>query len=211
MVVVRALGWFAPLLSLLVAAPAFAQANPLPGRLSMDGVVRASAIVDSVFLDRTKPAGDVEGGDWASYLLARLGAGPIPDSVGIEVAVDTAEIEVRGRLQDLPEETRVLLGPVARMVDSNTVIVATVLMQRTGPQILRFWLRGLTVGGLPMPEFVLASMMASVGRQYPALTKSGRDLYVQVPADAVVSLGVGSVHLGIGDTAPGAGAGRPPQ
>ena len=169
----------------------------------MEGVVRAGAVVDSVFLDRTTSGGEIDGGDWASYLLVRLGAGQIPDSIGIEIAIDTARIEVRGRLQDLPEETRALLGPVANMVDSNSMIVAVVLLQRTGPEVVRFWLKGLTVNGFPFPDFLLAPMMASVGRQYPALTKSGRDLYVQVPRDGLMSLGEGSVRLGIAGVAPG--------
>jgi hypothetical protein len=89
-----------------------------PGRLSKDGVVRATATVDSVFVARTLKAGKVEGGDWASYLLARLGAGPIPDTLAIEVAIDTTHIEVHGRLQDLPIVARRLLGPLASMVES---------------------------------------------------------------------------------------------
>jgi hypothetical protein len=157
-------------------------------RLSADGVVRAAAMVDSVFLDRTRLEGYVAPGDWASYMLARLGAGPIPDSLGIVVAIDTAHIEVRGRLQDLPAESRALLGPLANAVDSTTMIVADILYQRTGKQVARFWLRRLIVNGFPFPEFLLAPMMARVGRQYPELTKSGRDLYVQIPADAAITL-----------------------
>ena len=57
------------------AAPGTGQA-PSPGHLSNDGVLRASSQVDSVFVARTKADGRVDGGDWASYLLARLGAGP---------------------------------------------------------------------------------------------------------------------------------------
>lgn len=200
-------------LSLLLAAPlsmAAAQTNPLPGRLSMDGVLRASAVVDSVFVDRHVSAGAIDGGDWASYLLARLGAGQIPDSLGIMVGIDTARIEVRGRMQDLPEETRALLGPMARMVDSNTVISADVAVERTGPQVVRFWLRSLSVNGFALPEFLLGQMMASVGRQYPALTRTGRDLYVQVPADGVVRLDTGLIRLGIDSTAARPDSTRPP-
>ena len=165
-----------------------AQTGPSGGRLTKDGIARASAIVDSVFVDRQLRSGTIEGGDWASYMLARLGAGQIPDSLGILVAVDSSHIEVRGRLQDLPPDARNLLGPIASMVDSSTVVVANVLLQRTGPEIARFWLRGITVNGFPFPEFLLGSMMAKVGRQYPALTQSGRDLYVQVPADGTIAL-----------------------
>jgi len=187
-------------------APVAGQGNPNPRRLSNDGVFRASATVDSVFLDRSRTEGLIDGGDWASYLLARLGSGRVPDSLGIEVIVDTAAIAVQGRLQDLPPETRALLGPIASMVDSSSVIVADVVLQRTGREVVRFWLRGIKLNGFPFPEFLLGPMMASVGRQYPALTKTGRDLYVQVPADGVVSLTPGAVRL---TTAPADSTGRP--
>lgn len=197
------------LVAALLAAPAVAAAQAPTGHLSNDGVIRATAQVDSVFLARIKPDGRIDGGDWASYLLARLGAGRIPDSLGILVSVDTAHIEVQGRLQDLPPEARALLGPVARMVDSSTIVIADVLMQRTGREVLRFWLRGLRVNGFPFPEFLLGSMMASVGRKYPALTATGRDLYVQVPGDARVSLGDGAVLLMVPTPAPTDSTGKP--
>ena len=171
--------------------------SPPAGHLSNDGVLRASSQVDSVFVARTKPDGRVDGGDWASYLLARLGAGRIPDSTAIEIAIDTSHIEVRGRLQDLPPEARALLGPMARMVDSTTVVIADVTMERTGREVVRFWLRAIKINGFPFPEFLLGRMMASVGRQYPALTATGRDLYVQVPADGRLSLGDGAVLIAV--------------
>jgi hypothetical protein len=190
-----------PLVIALVLAPTSrlnAQTpDSLRGRLSNDGVLRATAQVDSVFVDRTKPEAAIDGGDWASYLLARLGAGKIPAGLGIEIRVDTAQIGVQGRLQDLPPETRALLGPIASMVDSSTVITADVVMGRTGPEVVRFWLRGIRVNGFPLPQFVLASMMASIGRQYPALTATGRDLYVQIPADGRLALGNGAILLGV--------------
>lgn len=172
-------------------------------RLSNDGVARASALVDSVYLDRTKPAARIDGGDWASYMLARLGTGPIPDSLGIEVTVDTARIEVRGRLQDLPPEARALLGPLANVVDSTTVIEADVMLERTGPEVARFRLRGIVVNGFPFPEFLLGPMMTRVGKQYPALTASGRDLYVQIPRDGTIALATDAVLLSIVESASG--------
>lgn len=187
-----------------------AQTSAGGGRLTKDGILRASAIVDSVFVDRRLPKGTIEGGDWASYMLARLGAGEIPDSLGIEVAVDTSHIEVRGRLQDLPLEARALLGPIASMVDSSTVVVATVVLSRTGPEIARFRLRGITVNGFQFPEFLLGSMMAKVGRQYPALTQSGRDLYVQVPADGTIALTRGGVSIAAPSKAGPARSSAPP-
>ena len=172
-----------------------AQQGGKDGRLSRDGVVRATATVDSVFVSRTAKSGRVEGGDWGSYLLARLGAGAIPDTLAIVIAVDTAHIEVHGRLQDLPLDARRLLGPLATMVDSSTVVAADVALQRTGREIVRFYLRGIKINGFPFPEFLLGPMMAQVGRQYPALTASGRDLYVQIPPDGTVRLGDGAVLI----------------
>jgi hypothetical protein len=200
------------LLVACLASTARAQTNPTPGRLSTDGVVRATAQVDSVFVDRSKRDGRIDGGDWASYLLARLGAGKVPDSLGLVVSIDTAHIEVRGRIQDLPAETRRLLGSLSTMVDSTTVIAADVTLQRTGPEIVRFWLRGLKVNGFPFPDFLLGPMMASIGRQYPALTASGRDLYVQVPADGRVALGDGVVVITtVGAPGSGGPPARPPR
>lgn len=200
------LGLFLGCLALPLAAQTHA-----PGTLSNGGVTRASAMVDSVFVDRLVPEARIEGGDWASYLLARLGAGPIPDTLGIQVKVDTSRIEVRGRLQDLPLEARQLLGPLALMVDSTTEVSADVVLQRTGPRVARFWLRGLEVNGFRLPELVLRQMMAQVGRQYPALTASGRDLYVEVPADGIIALDDGALRLAIPNPAAGKpAAGDPP-
>ncbi|MEK6688491.1 MAG: hypothetical protein AABZ01_08555, partial [Gemmatimonadota bacterium] len=76
-------------LGMLVAASGPLQAqngSPLWQRLSMGGVGRAATQIDSVFIDRTSVSTAVTGGDWVSYLAARLGALPIPDSMGIRVA-----------------------------------------------------------------------------------------------------------------------------
>ena len=135
--------WMVAALALASAPATLAGQVPdsAKGRLTRDGVLRASAQVDSVFVDRKKPAGEIDTGDWASYLLARLGGGRIQDGLGIEVKADSSQIEVRGKLQDLPPETRALLGPLATMVDSSTVIAATITMQRTGREVVRFWLK----------------------------------------------------------------------
>jgi hypothetical protein len=196
------------LLAATIARPVAAQQN---GHLSRAGVLRATATVDSVFVDRKLAQGRVEAGDWASYLLARLGAGPIPDTLAIVIAIDSSHIEVHGRLKDLPLEARRLLGPLASMVDSSTVVAADVSLQRTGPEVVRFFLRALRINGFPFPDFLLASMMAQVGRQYPALTASGRDLYVQIPADGTVHLGDGAVLIATVGPAPDSSRGTPPR
>jgi hypothetical protein len=194
----------------LPAAEAVGQSSA-PGRLSNAGVMRANAAVDSVFIERTRVGARIEAGDWASYLLARLGTGPIPDSLGIEVTIDSSHIEVRGRLQDLPLEARGLLGPLASLVDSSTIVTADVILERTGPQVARFWLRALYVNGYRFPELLLGPMMAQVGRRYDALTASGRDLYVQIPPDGAISLTSGAVALSVSPPPPSKPAARPRQ
>lgn len=182
-------------LALLQAPPA---ASPPSGRITPDGVVRAQAMVDSVFLDRRLPAGSVEGGDWAAYLMARLGVTPLPDSTGIQVTVDSQQITFFGRIQDLPAEGRAMLGPLAALVDSSTMLTAIVVMLPAERGLVHFQLQRVTVGGFPVPETVMRSMLFDVGDRYPALTKSGRDLFVQVPSDATVALEAGGVRLRAG-------------
>jgi hypothetical protein len=60
------------------------------GRITRSGVARAQAVVDSVFLDRKATEGSIEGGDWASYLMARLGVEPIPENTEIQIVVDNS-------------------------------------------------------------------------------------------------------------------------
>jgi hypothetical protein len=165
-------------------------------------VVRAQAVVDSVFLDRTAASGTIDGGDWASYLMARLGA-PMPDTTRILVAADTDHIAISGRIQDLPPEARAMLGALAALVDSGTVLVADVEQLPANKGLAHFRLRGVTVGAFPVPEVLLHSMLLEVGERYPALTRSGRDLYVETPPDGRVTLVSGGVRL----TAPPRGAG----
>ncbi len=179
--------------------------SPVPGggRITPMGVVRAQAVVDSVFLDRKSREGWIEGGDWASYLMVRLGVTPLPDSVGIVVEVDSQAITFRGRIQDLPPEGRAMLGPLTALVDSSTVLEADVVSLPASRGLVHFQLRGVTVGGFPVPEIVLRSMLFNVGEMYPALTRTGRDLFVQIPTDATVALAAGGVRLAAPAQVPG--------
>jgi hypothetical protein len=56
-------------------------------------------------------------------------------------------------------------------------------------------LQGASVQGIAIPEMILGSILAGVGKQYPALTASGRDLYIQVPSGAGMALEPGAVRL----------------
>jgi len=200
------------LAAVLLAAPwrapgAAAQASPAPSRLSRCGVVRAQAVVDSVFLDRNATSGTIDGGDWASYLMARLGVTPLPDTSSILVAADTAHIAISGRIQDLPAEARAMLGALAALVDSSTVLTADVELLPANKGLAHFRLRGITVGVFPVPEVVLHSMLLDVGERYPALTRSGRDLYVETPPDGRVTLVSGGVRLTAPPRPAGGGSG----
>ena len=192
-------------LGLLVAAAGLLQAqngSPEWQRLSMGGVGRAATQVDSVFIDRTSVSTEVTGGDWVSYLAARLGALPIPDSVGIRVAVDSQQIRIRGRIRDLPEETRALFGPIQFMVDETALLEATVVMAPTRPGVVRFVLTTISVNGFLIPEALLSRFLANVGQQYPALTETGRELLVATPVDGRVNLVPDGVRVWIDSTPP---------
>lgn len=156
--------------------------------LSGVGVLRASAQVDSVFIDRLVRETTVEGGDWVSYLAVRLGVDTLPEPSGIRVAVDSARIFVDGRLMDLPAETRALFGPIAMMLDSTTALRAEIVLGNSGPGLVRFILRRMMVNGFPIPESLLGPFLARVGKQYPVLTSTGRELRVQIPEDGAVLL-----------------------
>lgn len=200
-------------LALAAAAVRAQEAPPTStGRITRLGVARAQAVVDSVYLDRLARLGTIEGGDWASYLMARLGVEPLPDSTGILVAVDTTLIVLSGRMQDLPAEARAMLGPLATLLDSTTVVRAEISLDATGRGVVRFRLERVLLGGFAFPELVLHSMMLRVGEQYPALTRSGRDLYVQIPPDGTIALLPGAVRIGVsaaaGSSPPPRGQGR---
>jgi hypothetical protein len=168
-------------------------------------VARASATVDSVFVDRQMTEGYVGAGDWASYLMARLGIFPIPRDVKIEVASDTGRIVLRTRVGDLPGEARRALGPLLGLFPQETEVRGDISLRKVAREVVHFRLETVRVNGIPLPDPLVQSVLFDVGRQYPALTKSGRDLFVEIPRDASVALAVGRVHL-IG---PPAGSVRP--
>jgi hypothetical protein len=178
-------------------------AQATTGRITPAGVARAQAVVDSVFLDRKAREGFIEGGDWASYLMVRLGVTPLPDSVGIVVATDSQAITFTGRIQDLPAEAQAMLGPLVALLDPSTVLAAEVVQLPSGKGIAHFQLSRVTVGGFPVPEIVLRSMLLNIGDSYPELTKSGRDLFVQIPPDGAVLLVKDGVRLAAPPIGPG--------
>ena len=160
-----------------------------------EGVLRASAIVDSVFVDRQLRQATVDGGDFTAYLMARLGIHKLPPDFGYRVLVDSSMIRIGGRISDLPSDARRALAQLVLVLPPSTRLEARIALLEAGRQAVRFHLGGATVQGIPVPDAVLNSMMRNVGQQYPALTETGRDLYVQVPAGARMALQPGGVRL----------------
>ncbi|HEU5170092.1 MAG TPA: hypothetical protein VFU46_06125 [Gemmatimonadales bacterium] len=183
----------AVLVALSVSPPAAAQSAP--SRLSDAGVYRAAAEVDSVFADRAKRETTVDGGDFASYLVARLGVRPVPDDLRLDVAVDTSAVQIGGRVDELPREVKAVLGGALALMDPSSVVTADVVLQQARPGVVRFHLRTILVNGFPFPEPLLVPLMAEVGARYPALTKTGRDLLVAIPEDGEVQLLAGAVRV----------------
>lgn len=173
---------------------------PLPAQAGGDsmtnaGVVRAAGAVDSVFLLRTRQSDTVAGGDWAAYLMARLGVRPIPRDLRLRVIVDPTVIRISGRIADLPREALVELGPLLALLDTGTTVDAWASLQRAGPTAVRFRLDSAALGGIGIPELALAPVLANVGARYPKLTATGRDLFVETPPDGQLELVTGGVSL----------------
>ena len=186
--------------ALLLSAPVLpAQvadtAAPLVQAITNPGVVRASATVDSVFLDGLAAERLVSPGDFASYLMARLGVVPIPESLRFKVVPDTSALTLTGRVSDLPPQAVAELGPLVSLLDPSTVLEARVTLTPETSRAVRFRLAEAFIGGVRVPEDILRLAMADVGRRYPALTHTGRDLFVEIPAGARISLESRGVRL----------------
>lgn len=185
----------------LLAAPAGALAQSSGNSMTNAGVVRAAGAVDSVFLLRTRLSDTVSGGDWAAYLMARLGVRPIPRDLGLHVLVDTTTIRITGRVADLPREALLELGPLVALLDTGTALDAWASLNRAGPTAVRFHLDSAALGGVGIPEIALAPVLANVGARYPKLTATGRDLFVETPPDGELRLVPGGVRLAVPRTA----------
>lgn len=177
------------------AARADSAAAAAPGILSSAGATRAGTAVGQVYVDRVTPELKVEGGDFASHLLERLGVRPVPDGLEVRVAVDQRAVTLTSRVRDLPPQVREMLGPSLNFVSPDAVIAGDVGLTVDGPGVVRFRLRGITLDGMTVPEMILGPMLAEVGRRVPALTKTGRDLLVAIPPKAALELVSGGVRL----------------
>lgn len=179
----------------LGAAPASAQEDAEGGALTTAGIYRASARVDSVFIDRLVPETSVAPGDFGAYLLARVGVIPIPPDLRLTVRVDSTRITLHGTIGDLPLEARRELGPILAMFPPSTSLLGVIDLDKVAREVVRFRLAGIRVNGVPIPEGVVGAVMLDVGRRYPVLGRSGRDLFVEIPMDAEVVLAPGVVRL----------------
>jgi hypothetical protein len=186
------------LLALSLARPLPAQTAPLDTaslRISSEGVPRASALVDSVYVDRLLHQATIDGGDFTAYLMARLGVRDLPPDLGYRVTIDSTLIRIGGRIADLPPEARRALAQLVMLLPAETRLEAQVELLPAGKQAVRFHLRSATIQGVPVPEAFFAPLMSDIGSRYPALTATGRDLYVQLPAGAKMQLVPGGVTL----------------
>lgn len=181
------------LMAMMIATPLAAQGGA--DSMTNVGVVRAAAAVDSVFLARTRDTDTISAGDWAAYLMARLGVKPIPPDLRLKVRADTATIHIFGRIADLPSDARAQLGPLLSFFDTATTLDAWASLSPAGPTAVRFRLDSAALGGIGIPELALAPVLANVGVRYPMLTRTGRDLYVETPPDGKVELTVNGVRL----------------
>lgn len=187
---------FALLLLTLVPAVSYAQESDSSWKIiRKEGVLRASALVDSVFVDRQLPSATVDGGDFAAYLMARLGATNLPPDFNYRVAIDSSAIRIGGKLSELPPEARRSLSQLMMLFSPDSRLEARITLSGAGKQAVRFHLDAVSIRGLPVPESILEPVMTNIGRQYPALTATGRDLYVQVPDGATMRLVAGAVRL----------------
>jgi hypothetical protein len=169
----------------------------VPGRLSNAGAYRAAARVDSVYVERINHQAFVEGADFASYLVARLGVRPVPDNLAIDVGVDTAAVTLSSQVRQLPPAVKAALGPALMFLSDESVIAADIALVHSQPGMVRFHLRSLLLNGGALPEALLAPLMAQVGARYPALTSTGRDLLVAIPEDGTMRLEQGGVRVAI--------------
>jgi hypothetical protein len=166
-----------------------AQTAVAPGSLiTNDGVGRASAAVDAVFLDRTRLIDTVDVGDFTSYLIARMGAPPFEEGIAFRVTADSARARITGRLMDFPAETRSELGPIFAFVDSTSAFAAEVALVERAHGIMRWRLMRVTVNGFPVPDFLLVPALREYNRRYPVLGNNGRDFLVAMPPEATAAL-----------------------
>lgn len=171
------------------AVPARAQ-DTLPGsRLTNAGVVRAGSATDSVFVARTRLVDTIDIGDFASFLVAKLGGTSLYDSLAFKVTSDSLRVRISGRLMDFPPDSRAELSPIFAFLDSMSVFVAEISMPQADGGILVFRLERITVRGLTIPDLLLLAALSSYRAKYPdKLAAGGKEFHAEIPRDARAKL-----------------------
>ena len=181
---VRAAGLWLLALALLAVAtvPAHAQ-DTLPGtRLTNAGVVRAGSATDSVFVARIRLVDTINVGDFASFLIAKLGNTTLYDSLKFKVTSDSLRVRISGRLMDFPADSRGEISPIFAFLDSTSVFVAEISMPQADSGIMVFRLERLTVRGLPIPDLLVLAALSSYRAKYPdKLAAGGKEFHAEIP------------------------------
>jgi hypothetical protein len=182
-----------PILTMMLLSAAvgsLAGQDTLPGsRITNAGVVRATAATDSVFIARIRTRDTVDIGDFASLMLAKIGAPPFSDSLAFKVTADPQRVRVSGRLMDFPADSRAELRPIFSFLDSTSVFVAEISMPQAEDGIMVFRLERLTVRGFPIPDLLVLAALEQYRRQYPKmLAASGKEFHVEIPREARAAL-----------------------
>ncbi|MGH7594426.1 MAG: hypothetical protein ACRELE_11345 [Gemmatimonadales bacterium] len=179
------------------AARSAAGQDTLPGsRITNAGVVRATRATAAVFISRTRLSDTIDIGDFASLMLARIGAPPFSDSLAFKVTADTQRVRVSGRLMDFPPDSRAELGPIFSFLDSTSVFVAEISMPQAEDGIMVFRLERLTVRGFPIPDLLVLAALERYRREYPRmLSAGGKEFHVEIPREAHAALTTNGVVL----------------
>ena len=165
-----------------VAASLHAQ-DTLPGtRFSNAGVVRAGSATDSVFVARLRTVDTINIGDFASFLIAKLGGTTLYDSLQFKVTSDSTRVRISGRLMDFPPDSRSEISPIFAFLDSTSVFVAEISMPQADSGIMVFRLERLSVRGLPIPDILVLAALSSYRAKYPdKLAAGGKEFHVEIP------------------------------
>jgi hypothetical protein len=177
------------MVALLASVHRLPAQDTLGSRITNAGVLRANGATDSVFISRTRLVDTVDIGDFASAMLARIGAPPFDDSLAFRVRCDGRLIRISGRLMDFPPDSRAELGPIFSFIDSTSVFVAQISMPQQDSGIMRFRLDRVSVRGFTIPDLLLLAAVSQYSQRYPGMMQAdGRAFDVGIPREAKVSL-----------------------
>ena len=156
-------------------------------------MLRAAATVDSVFLDRTHLVDTIDLGDFAAYLLARLGC-RIRGLLGLRVGGRGAGPH-QGPDARFPADARAELGVIFSFIDSTAPLEAVIAMTQRSHGLMRFRLERVVIKGFAIPDLLLNPALAEYNRRYPVLSAGGREFLVAMPPDATATIVQGGIEL----------------